>query len=462
VSRAWPRSLQARLLLLVLGTVVAVWSASALMTWFDVRHELDELLDAHLAQAAALLVVRQVGEIEDDDHGVDAPSLHRYAPRVAFQVFHEGRLVLRSTNAPLSPLVAPDAGFRSGFRTVQIDATAWRLFAAQGARRDVQVFVGEQMESRADILRAVLRSTLWPIVLALPLLALAAAWAVRQGVAPLKRLGRALAAREPRALEPVVMTGMPSEMTPMLDALNQLFVRIGAMVESERRFTADAAHELRTPVAGIRAQAQVALSVADDGVRRRALTRTLEGCDRASHLIDQLLILSRLDADAQARPSSENVDMSELVRSVAAELAPMALRQGQTLELDAPAPCCSLGDATLLAVLVRNLIDNALRYSPEGARVHAAVRSERDKVIVSVEDGGPGLADDDRVRLGERFFRVPGSAATGSGLGWSIVRRIAEVHGAALHVDRSASLGGLAVRVCFGAQPPRASSASSA
>ena len=451
MRRAWLASLQARLLLLVLGTVMVVWAGTAVMTWIDVRHELDELLDAHLAQAAALLVARQAGEVEDDEHGIDAPSLHRYAPRVAFQVFHEGRLVLRSTNAPLQPMVAPDLSFRSGFRTVQIDAIAWRIFATQGAERDIEVFVGEQLESRAEILRAVLRSTLWPIALALPLLALAAALAVRPGVAPLRRLGRTLAAREPETIAPVKMDGIPSEMVPMLDALNQLFARIGTMVEAERRFTADAAHELRTPIAAIRAQAQVAQSVADDGLRRRALAQTLEGCDRAAHLIDQLLVLSKLDADNDTRPTRASVDLSDIVRNVAAELAPLALQAGQALELDAPTPCRSVGDATLLAVLARNLIDNALRYSPEGARVNVAVLPERDRVVLSVEDGGPGLAEADRHRLGERFFRVPGSAASGSGLGWSIVRRIAEVHGAEWQVDRSAALGGLAVRVRFSA-----------
>ncbi len=216
-------------------------------------HELDELLDSHLAQAAALLVVQQAREIEDDDDGVDAPSLHRYAPKVAFQVFHEGRLALRSANAPAAPMVAAGERFKAGFQDgARSTALRWRVFATHGAERDVQVYVGEQVDSRASILWAVLRSTLWPMLVALPLLALAAWWAVRRGVAPLRRLGRTLAERQPQALHPVVVAGAPSEMTPMLDALNGLFERIAGLMESERRFTADAAHELRTPIAAIR------------------------------------------------------------------------------------------------------------------------------------------------------------------------------------------------------------------
>ena len=144
-----------------------------MLTWFDVRHELDELLDGHLAQAAALLVVQQVGDIEDDDHAVDAPTLHKQAPNIAFQMFHEGRLALRSANAPAVPMIEPGERFRSGFRSVRIGDTDWRVFATYGAERDIQVYVGEQQRSRASILWAVLRSTLQPMAVALPLLALA-------------------------------------------------------------------------------------------------------------------------------------------------------------------------------------------------------------------------------------------------------------------------------------------------
>ncbi len=449
-----PRSIQARLLLLVLGTLVVVWVATAALTWLDVRHELDELLDAHLAQAAALLVVQQVRDVEgdEDEHrerepGLDAPSLHRYARSVAFQVFHEGRLAMRSANAPRRAMVEPGAALRQGFMTVQIDGTAWRMFAAQGAQQDVQVLVGERLESRASILWAVLRSMLWPQALALPLLALAAWWAVRQGVRPLQRLRGTLAARAPSATGPIEMRDVPLEMAPMLDALNQLFQRIATMLEMERRFTADAAHELRTPIAAIRAQAQVALGVASDAARRTALERTLQGCDRASHLVDQLLMLSRLDT--QTSHDFELLDLSELVRGVAAELAPQAIRDRQTLELDAPQPCRVRGNPTLLSVLARNLIDNAVRYSPVGAKVAVSVRAQGTCAVFSVHDSGPGLTEPERQRLGERFFRIAGSGQGGSGLGWSIVRRIAQVHGVVLHVEPSTALGGLGVRCDF-------------
>jgi two-component system sensor histidine kinase QseC len=440
-----PRSLQGRLLVLVLGLVMVAWLATATLTWIDVRHELDELLDSHLAQAAALLVVQQTGEIEDD-HRVDAPTLHRYAPKVAFQVFHEGRLALRSSNAPAEPMVAFTRR-AAGYTTIDIAGTAWRVFAAHGRERDVQVFVGEQVKSRNSILWAVLRSSLGPMLLALPLLALAAWFAVRQGVAPLRRLGRTLAQRTPQALEPIAVNGAPSEMTPMLDALNGLFRRIAELLASERRFTADAAHELRTPIAGIRAQAQVALGATADSERSHALHATLQGCDRATHLVEQLLTLSRLESGAEH--ALADVDLAALARQVVAEVAPLALGKQQVIEVDASNPSTVQGDATLLSVMVRNLVDNAIRYSPAGAIVRIAVSNERGAIRLSVEDSGPGMSPADMQRIGERFFRVVGSGQAGSGLGWSITRRIAAVHRAVVRVAKSESLGGLSVDIGF-------------
>lgn len=440
-----PHSLQARVLVMVLAAVAFVWLAAAVLTWFDARHELDELLDGHLAQAAALLVVQQAGEIEDDARAIDAPALHRYAPKVAFQVFHEGRLVLRSANAPHTALIDPGRNFRSGFATVPVDGTAWRVFAAYGAERDVQVYVGELERSRASIMFAVLRSTLWPMLVALPLLALAAWWAVYRGVAPLRRLGRTLAQRQPLALEPIGTDGVTSEMAPMLEALNGLFGRISALIESERRFTADAAHELRTPIAAIRAQAQVALAETDEALRRHALQATLEGCDRATRLAEQLLTLSRLEA--VVAPDMAALDLGALARRVVGDLAAKAIGKRQALEFEGDRGCTVAGSETLLAVLVRNIVDNAIRYSPGAAPVKVRVRRDAGRVVLSVDDGGPGMAEPDLSRLGERFFRVPGSAESGSGLGMSIVRRIAQVHGFTLGVGKSAELGGLSVRL---------------
>lgn len=453
------KSLQARLLTLLLLLVTLVWLGAAALTWMDASHELDELLDGHLAQSAALLIVQQTGHGQDktsessndeSDHVDDAPSLHKYAPRVAFQVFHEGQLNMRSANAGNLPM----SHETRGFSTVRLqDTSEWRVFAAEGNEGDVQVFVGEQISSRESILWAVLNAVLMPLICALPLLAVVGWLAVRNGLAPLRHLSQALAQRQPQALEPVVLQDVPTEIDPVVQSLNILFERIQTMMASERRFTADAAHELRTPIAAIRTQAQVALGAGtDDKQRNRSLHYTLAGCDRATHLVEQLLTLSRLESSSASAPSGV-VDVSAVAQRVAADLAMAALGRDQTLALEAPAPAYIAADDMLTSVLVRNLLDNAMRYSPDAAKVYLSVNTDGKQVSLQVDDSGPGLSDAQMARLGERFYRVLGTEQNGSGLGWSIVRRIASVYAAQVKVGRSTLLGGLCVTVRWTSAP---------
>lgn len=438
------RSLQTRLLASVLGLLALIWLISAAMIWVDTGHELDELLDGHLAQAAALLVAQQSQAEGDHDELADGPSLHKYAPRVAFQVFHNDELTMRSANAPLEPL----STLAQGFDTVNDqEGRAWRIFATAGAEPDVRVLVAEQMQPRTAILHAVARSVLLPLGLALPLLAFALWWAILRALQPLRSVREALDNRHPQSLSPVVVGDLPTEMEPMVNALNALLDRMGRLLESERRFTADAAHELRTPIAAIRMQAQVALGAAsDDAVRANALHQTLAGCDRATRLVEQLLTLARLEGQ-QSSAAGGTCDLAQVTRRVVAELAPAALARHQALELDAPAPCALGVHETLAGVLVRNLVDNAMRYSPDGAKVHVLVSRVDGGIALQVDDSGPGLDDAALQRLGERFFRVLGTQQGGSGLGWSIVRRIADVQGATANVGRSPTLGGLQVHI---------------
>ena len=263
----------------------------------------------------------------------------------------------------------------------------------------------------------------------------------------MRLVGRALAQRSPQALQPIAVKGAPSEMTPMLDALNGLFERIAELLELERRFTADAAHELRTPIAAIRAQAQVALGASADAERLHALQATLQGCDRATRLVDQLLTLSRLESGTEHALVA--VDLAALARQVVADAAPLALGKHQAIEVNATGPSTVRGDTTLLSVMMRNLVDNAIRYSPRGATVKLAISTAQGAVRLSIDDSGPGMSPADMKRIGERFFRVVGSGQDGSGLGWSITRRIAAVHRAVVRVARSRSLGGLSVEVDF-------------
>jgi two-component system sensor histidine kinase QseC len=459
--------LQARLLATVLGLLGVVWVAVAVSTWYDTKHELNELLDAHLSQAAALLVTQRVDDLEGDNLA-PPPHLHKYQARVAFQVWHEGYLIVRSTNAPDTPL-AGDA--TPGLSSWQVGGQEWRVLTTAGREADVVIHVGELESARRHILLASLRSVVWPMLLALPLLALGIWWAVRGSVRPLRELGRTVAVRQAQALGALPVQGVPPEAKPLVEALNGLFARMTELLASERRFTADAAHELRTPIAAIRMQAQVAQGARSEAERGQALADTLAGCDRAAHLVDQLLQLARLEAEAAdagvtgcaqaCETGHQTTDLAALARHLLAELAPLVRQRAQIMTLEAPESLPISMDAPLARVLLRNLVDNALRYSPEGATLQVRLEPDRHStnaldsaadrtgVSLTVEDSGPGLAPEAMARPGERFFRELGTGQSGSGLGWSIVQRIARLHGLQLQVDRSPALGGLRVRVTW-------------
>ncbi len=435
-------SLQQRLIFRTLGAVVVVWVMTAAFVWYEAQHEVDELLDAHLAQSAALLVMQQNATPEDDEPWLETSALHKYAHRVAYQVFDEGRLVMQSSNVARTPLSRHTQGYET---ITSADGKSWRVFAAPGRDHDVQIYVAERVDSRDEILHAVMLGFLPPLTIALPLLLLGLWWNVRSGLQPLQRLRQVLLKRDTQALTPVSLPETPQEVQPMLDALNDLLQRLANRMQTERRFTADAAHELRTPIAAIRAQAQVALSAAtDDHIRQQALQDTLAGCDRASRVVEQLLTLARVEGPQDMPTEDFRLDL--LLQQVVADLAPEALRRHQTLELLAPDALQTSGQSTLWHIMLRNLVDNALRYTPEGSTVRIrAQRMPDNQVEVTIEDSGAGLSPTDMARLGERFFRVLGTSATGSGLGWSIVRHIAVLQHMDVQVSQSQALGGLRV-----------------
>ena len=368
-------SLRARLLGRVLAGVTMLWMLAAVLAWVDTRRELDSLLDGHLAQSAALLIALQ---LEDGGEAALPPAsnLHRYSPRVAFQVWRDGVLEMHSWNAPADPL----APLVPGFHATHLSGRDWRVYAARPRQAsDAIVLIGELGYSREEILEAVLRSSLLPLLVALPLLGLSVWWAVRLGLVPLDRLGRELATRDPAELTPVRIDDAPAELLPLIQALNELFDRTHALLSSERRFTADAAHELRTPIAGIRAQAQAALAVADPAARRHALQATLAGCDRATRLVQQLLTLARLEAEPQCRQG--RADLVALARDEVVEIAATAFEGGVTQSVT-PIP---LADADNVDAWVKALYAAAVKAATKNGTIRARVRRLPDTIFTSID-----------------------------------------------------------------------------
>ncbi len=424
-------------------TVVVVWIGATAFTYYDAREEFDEILDAHLAQSATLLVV-QASQDLDELETEHAPLQHKYSRRVAFQVWEEGRVLrLHSANAPGQALSNGEPGFSDS----EIDGKRWRVFTTWDDSHTNLIQVAERTQEREEMAAAIAGNLLKPLLISLPLLALLLWLAVARGLHPLVKLTAEIARREPDNLAPLDAGSAPREVVPLIERLNRLFVSIDASLQKERRFTADAAHELRTPVAAIKAQAQVARGASNDAERVRAIDNAILGCDRATHLIEQLLTLARLD--------TLNEDVSEAcpLRVIAAEvisaIAPAALNQSVRLELTEGVEVVVNGSPVLLRILLRNLIDNAVRHTQPGTTVRISVDREQGQVCLAVNDNGPGIAEAELARLAERFYRPAGTRASGSGLGLSIVKRIAEIHHAALKITQQHDAKGLCLAVIF-------------
>ena len=444
-------SVRRTLLAAVLAAVAATWLATAVVSYFDARHELDELLDAHLAQSASLLVA-QAGRESEAIELEHSPQLHPYERRVVFQFWENGTVLrLHSASAPNARL-SPQA---EGFSDVTIDGRAWRVFSGWDADRRYLVQVGERRAARAEIVAKIAKNLLWPLAVALPALGLLVWLSIDRALRPLRSMSGEVERRAPDNLAVLDVAGVPAEVVPLVDNLNRLFRRVRASIENERRFTADAAHELRTPLAALRAQAQVARGAGAPAERDRALDNVIAGCDRASHLVDQLLTLARLEPEG-LRPQLERCDLAAIARDAVADVVPQALPKAIDVDLAEEASVAVRDDVRLLRILLRNVLDNAVRYSPAGTAVHVRVGRRDDRAVVSVADEGPGVAPEQRAWLGRRFHRLPGSAAPGSGLGLSIALRIAEVHGATLAFDAAAPAGGLVVTLALAAAAPEA------
>ena len=440
----WQRaSLKQRLLALALAAIMLVWLGATAFTYHDAREEFDEVLDAHLAQAASLLVVQASHDL-DELETEHAPLLHKYARRVAFQIWEKGHwLRLHSANAPQQPLTSRERGFSD----TTINGHRWRVFSTWDESGEYLIQVAERAEMRDELARDIAINLLRPLWFSLPLLALLLWIAVMRGLRPLDKLAREVEQREPDNLAALDASSAPREVVPLIERLNRLFTRIDASMQKERRFTADAAHELRTPVAAIKAQAQVARAASGEAERIHALDNAILGCNRAARLIEQLLTLARVDTlDSSV---AEPCQLRNIAAEVIAELAPTALGKGVRPELLAGDGATVRGNPGLLRVLLRNLLDNAMKHTPPGTLVQVSIVREHGTTSLSVSDNGPGIPEQERDKVLERFYRPLGTQASGSGLGLSIVKRIAEVHDATLQIQPASEGRGLRVTVSF-------------
>jgi two-component system, OmpR family, sensor histidine kinase QseC len=439
-------SLRLRLVLLLFVTLGLVWAVAAWFTHAEARDEIDALFDAQLAESAQVLLGTTRHELyERIERGDDAiPISHGYEQKLAFQVWGDGGLLMHSASAPVDEMGGRGAGYSESL----VKGELCRVLTLWDSRHEFMIQVAEPLAARERLARHIALKMLLPTLIILPVLALLIWLAVGAGLRPLTLIKQEVRKRTVDRLEPVSMSGVPDEILPLTQALNDLFARLQDAFEGERRFTADAAHELRTPLAALKTQAQVAMRSTDEDQRTAALANVLLGVERATHLLEQLLTLARVDPESAAT-GHESVELRLLAVGVLAELAPLAHAKRIDLSLNEGSAGRVVGNPVQLAILLRNLIDNAVRYTPDGGRVSVSIEGE-DGCVLAVADSGPGIRREEMGRVMERFYRIPGSAAEGSGLGLSIARRIAELHGASLTMENANEGHGLVVKVAFG------------
>ena len=434
-------SIRLRVLLSLLGMLVASAVVMGALTYRTVLAETEALFDYQLRQMA--LSLRDQGEIAS----AQASTLADEELDFVVQIWTvDGRIIY-------PPRLRADLPARAllGLADITVQGKTWRTFSVATRERVIQV--AQPLQIRRQLAAGAALRSVAPLIVIAPALALVIWWLAAQALAPLRRVADGVRARDEQSLQPLPMQGMPVEVAPLVGALNGLLQRLGASLGAQRAFVADAAHELRSPLTALKLQMGMLRRAPDDTARAAAVEALNAGIDRAARLVEQLLVLARAEPGAPlAAPVA--LDLSEVVRAAVAEVVPLALARATTLELRADAPVPLQGDAAALTALARNLADNAVRYAPHGSRVELRVFVQGEAAVLQVDDAGPGIPLEERERVFDRFYRHRSGDAAGTGLGLAIVRSVAARHGAEVALSDS-PLGGLRVTVHFAGVPTK-------
>lgn len=434
-----PHSLRTRLLWLLLAVIAVTALVQASVAYRTARAEADAIFDYHMQQTALSLrseLPRQPAGRPDDEEG--RGESHEFVVQVWTQ---DGLRVFQSAH------VAIPRRETGGFSDVPAAGTTYRVFTMQSGGQVIQV--AQDMAVRAEMARSLAVRTVAPIALMAPLSMLLVWWVVSSSLAPVQRVRRQLSERQAGDLDEVSEAGLPKEVRPLVHELNLLFARVREAFDAQKSFVADAAHELRSPLAALKLQVQGLQRAGDDGARELAVARLHAGIDRATRLVEQLLELARHQAGAADGQRPQPLALAEMARQAVADIAGAAQSRQIDIGVSRADEGLFHGYPEAARILVRNLLDNAVKYTPEGGKVDVEVRRGGAAWLLEVHDSGPGIDAAERERVLDRFYRLAGSQATGSGLGLAIVKSIADLHGAELTLDRSPRLGGLCVSVRF-------------
>jgi two-component system, OmpR family, sensor kinase len=434
------RSIRANLVLWVVSTLAVGTVVVLAATYVLTRNQVGSLFDEELKQVALAVHLRE------DWTQTRRVRIARPGFALSVRAYDASGRIYFETALPSLPTDLPQS-FTEGIAFVETVEGPWRVYTHVTEEGTVQV--GQAVATRDALARELSLSVLMPMLLLIPVLGMVVAWALERGLQPLHETSRRVSDRDASRLDPLPTDNVPRELLPLVHQINGLLARLDAALDAQRRFLADAAHELRSPVAALALQVQLAERGQSPAARSAALHELARGVERARRLVQQLMDFARLDSAAPLQAFAA-VNLAGLARDVVGSYAARAERQDVDLGVEAPGVLQAFGAEPELRSLLENLVDNALRYAPAGSPVTVSVREAGGMIELSVIDAGRGVPPAERERVFERFHRVAGDATQGTGLGLAIVKAIVERHHGAIELsdaDPSSEQPGLAVRI---------------
>lgn len=436
------RSLRVRLIKILFIPVVLAYAIIGVASYYSAFHEAEEIYDAQLAHFARVL--RALTKDEIDSHKAAEKRvlingelrLHEYEKNFAYRVWFEGKTILYSSNAEAFGPVSVSEGFVERI----IHSKRWRFFVLRDG--PVTIEVAERYEIRIDLIHHILQGIFLPQLLIIPSLALIIWLGVVQGLRPLNELSELIRRRNPNNLGKIEAPFIPREIVAVVESVNDLMNRVTDVMEREKQFSNYAAHELRTPLAALKTQLQVALRSKDEAQAQEMFRELLPGIDRMQHLVEQLMLFVRVKATDNQQHS---VNLTIVCQEVLKDLAPLAVHTQRTLESDLATQCMLRGNDEMLAALVRNLVSNALKFTSKGGHIQVFLEKQADCIELRVMDDGMGIPEKDRQHIFGSFYRVAGTGTEGCGLGLAIVKWVADMH----HAEISLSEGLDGKGTCF-------------
>ena len=430
---------------MILLTVFTLWAAVLWFTWWRTNSDINNVYDAELVQVAKLLAVataHEAAEHDLDEYEADL-SMSGFKFPLIFQIWnHSDRLMVKGPDAPSHPL-SPSTS--DGFSDVTIGGDGWRVYTMNLKTADFRVQVARSDMEKKRLVNAFVLDVMKPLLLALPMFGML--WlVVHRGLEPLHQVSRLIAERNYGHLHPVTVAQIPEESARLVEEINALLSRLRSSIERNSHFTADVAHELRTPIAGMLVQLQSDEAGLDDIDRREIISKVRQGLERLSHVVNQLLVLASIEPE-KIRQTFEKIDLSQTAGEVMSDLAPEALAKNIELSLEAPQPAVIYGNPELLGILLSNLVGNAIKFTPEGGQVNVSIAFKYAGIYLTVEDTGPGIPEDKKVWVFERLNRE--SQSVGSGLGLSIAQEICQLHQASITLNDREEGSGLFVNLFF-------------